>query len=69
MKQFKILEWFDSPQIKWYMNELPQELPHNLQLRPSTQSPLQKKTLVLVVKTFTKTDIKVSHPDQCCRIP
>ena len=34
MKHFKILEWFDSPQVKWYMKSSTKsivcELPHDL---------------------------------------
>ena len=75
MKHFRVLVWFDSPQVKWYMKsstknivyELPHELPNDLRLKsqewvevePSTQSPFHKKTLVPVIKNYTKTDIKI----------
>ena len=40
MKHFKILKWFDSPQVEWYVKsrtkhfvyELPHELPNELRL-------------------------------------
>ena len=35
-----------------------------LKAEPSTQSPFQKKNLILVVKNYQKADIKVSHPVQ-----
>ena len=39
-----------------------------VEAEPSTQSPFQKKNLVLVIKNYSETDIKVSHPVQFCFI-
>ena len=57
MKHFKILVWFDSPQVKWYMKsstkdiayELPYELPNDLRLRILGSSEIVEKTQKWVV--------------------
>ena len=87
MKHFKILLWFESVQVKWYMksstkNIVP-ELPNVLRPRILGNSEIMgkklknkwrqslvpsllstKNFLVVVVKNYTKTDIKVSSPVQ-----
>ena len=73
--------WYMKSTIKKIVYELPNELPNDLSIlgnyeimeksqkrmeAPSLLS--RKKTSVLVVKTFTKTDIEVSRPVRLCLI-
>ena len=87
MKHFKILLWFESAQVKWYMKSntknIVSELPNVLRPRILGNSEIMGKKLknkwrqslvpsllstkiflVVVVKNYTKTDIKVSSPVQ-----